>query len=165
MFKSVTSVYVPCLLYRFDFLKCDLFWRNVYRTVRHSQFQKFVTRCCSSRRGKKGLTFLIFTVLDQSFSEMRFHVRSLVQSCHICRVLDWKVYFAAIDVKFYDQSIEKCPLLPVLSNNLKIFSLFFPCTVQTWLSFPGVKFSCQIFMHFRILFLYYSLYGMRTRLK
>lgn len=58
MFKSVTSVFVACLLYSFDFLKCNLFWRNVYLAFCHSPCQKFVTRCRSSRRGKKKLTFL-----------------------------------------------------------------------------------------------------------
>lgn len=100
------------------------------------------------RKWRADFFLFIFTVLDQSFSEMRFHVRSLVQNSHICGVWVWKVYFAAIDVKFCDQGTETCLLPPVLSNNLKIFSLFFPCTVQPWLSFPGVKLSCQIFMHF-----------------
>lgn len=99
------SYFCVCVMYRFNFLKCNLFWRNVYRAVCHSPCQKFVTPCRSSRRGKKGLTFFVFTVLDQSFSEISFHFMSIVQSSRFCRVSVWKVYFAAIDVKFCDEGI------------------------------------------------------------
>jgi len=34
---------------------------------------------------RKRRLFFILTVLEQSFSEIRFHVRSVVQSSRICR--------------------------------------------------------------------------------
>jgi hypothetical protein len=50
------------------------------------------------QKRKERAGFFIFTVLDQSFSEIRFHVGSVVQSSRICRVSVWKIYFAATDV-------------------------------------------------------------------
>ena len=77
------------------------------------------------REEKRKSWLFIFTVLDQSFSEISFHVRSAVQSSRICRVWVWKVYFTAIDVKFCDQGISMCHLRPVLSNNIKFSPYFF----------------------------------------
>ena len=76
MFKSVTSVYVACLLHRVDFLKCNLFWRNLYRAVCPSPCQKFVTRCRSSRREKKELTFYFYSFRPE-FQRNQF-------SCQVC---------------------------------------------------------------------------------